>query len=172
MTAIALPGAGFVHAQRTALNPTVLERLRLEPMDDEPGAFAGLRSSVKGATIYGIVQNQLGVLVPNAGVVMVRDLHDGAIVAITRVDGLAQFVVRGFKPGVYVAELVDTSGGIIATTGAFSAEDGQIIQLAPVVPAAPRGLLATVVGNATRTAVSLAAFAGIRPLRSGEPISP
>jgi hypothetical protein len=169
---VALPGTGFLHAQRTVLAPTVLERFRLEPITDTPGAFSGLRSSVKGATIYGIVQNQLGLLVPNAGVVVVRDLRDGGVVAESRVDELAQFAVRGFAPGLYTAELVDVSGGIIATTASFSAEVGEVIQLAPVVPVTPAGWLSTVVGNATSSAVSSAAGAGVMALDSGEPISP
>jgi hypothetical protein len=168
---VALPGTGSLHAQRTVLTPTVLERFRLEPITDTPGAFSGLRS-VKGATIYGIVQNQLGLLVPNAGVVLVRNLRDGSVVAESRVDELAQFTVRGFAPGLYAAELVDVSGGIIATTGSFSADVGQVIQLAPVVPVAPAGWLSTVVGNATSSAVSSAAGAGVMALDSGEPISP
>jgi hypothetical protein len=150
----------------------VLERYRLEPITDSAGAFAGLRSSVKGATIYGIVQNQLGLLLPNAGLVLVRNLRDGGVVAESRVDELAQFAVRGFAPGLYTAELVDVSGGIIATTGSFSAEDGQVIQLAPVIPVSPAGWLSTVVGNATSSAVSSAAGAGVMALDSGEPISP
>ena len=110
----------------------------LKPIEDSPGAFLPLRGNTRGATIFGVVQNHIGELVPLAGIIRVRSLIDGRIIGEVKVDNLAQFSLRGFDPGLYAAELVDEdTGGIRATTPAFSAGVGEVIQLAPVIPVNP-----------------------------------
>ena len=74
--------------------------------------------------------------------------------------------------GVYVAELVGDAGAVIATSGSFTAVAGAVIQLPPIVPVAPQGLLSSILGNATSAAISSAASAGILAIDPGQPVSP
>ncbi|MBA3272114.1 MAG: hypothetical protein H0T71_16540 [Acidobacteria bacterium] len=163
---LVLPGGRALDAQ-----PITVERFRLNPIV-EPVETRGIRASTKGATIYGIIQNQLGAIVPDSGDVRVRDLYDGRVVAETEVNNVAQFVVRGVAAGVYVAELVGDAGAVIATSGSFTAVAGAVIQLPPIVPVAPQGLLPSILGNATSAAISSAASAGILAIDPGQPVSP
>src|SRR5687767_7206693 len=139
---------GPIRATPIRTVPIQAAREVLKPMEDSPGSFMPLRGNTRGATIYGIVQNHLGELIPLAGIVRIRSLIDGRIIGEVKVDNLATFTLRGFDPGLYAAELVDPAGSILATSGAFSAGVGEVIQLAPVIPVSPVSSFASVIGNA------------------------
>ncbi|MEW6320223.1 MAG: hypothetical protein AB1635_03945 [Acidobacteriota bacterium] len=155
----------------TLLQPIGPRAMVVEPILDERGAFTRLPTNTRGM-IYGIVQNHLGELVPNAGTVQIRNLLTGEIVGQAEVNELAQFTLRGFDPGMYSAELVGQSGTIIATSGAFTASVGEVIQLAPVIPAAPLSGLANFASTATTSTVTSAAGSGVLAVEPGRPISP
>jgi hypothetical protein len=148
------------------------ERILAVPLDGTAGAFGPSRAGVARATIHGIVQNHLGELVPQAGDVLLRSIADGRVVATVAVDSLAQFTVFDFEPGFYTAQLVDRSGDVLATTGAFTAGSGEVIELATVVPAAPLTNVASLATNVTQSVVSSAASAGVLAVDPGTPISP
>ena len=152
--------------------PIRYEPVRLQPTTRGDGAFMGLRRDSRSVTIHGIVMNHVGNLVPNAGAVVIRRLTDGVAVGQTQVNDMAQFTVSGFEPGVYAAELVDGGGSIIATSGVFNAGVGEIIQLAPVIPATPLSGLAGVMASATDGALKAASSAGITAVSAGVPASP
>jgi hypothetical protein len=133
----------------------------MKPLEDGLGAFRGLRSDRRSVTIHGIVTNHLGRLVPNAGLIVIRRLEDGANVGQANVDSLAKFMFLGFEPGTYAAELVDGSGRVIATSGALSAGAGAVIELSPVIPGqtGPLALLASATDGVLNSAISIGVMA-------------
>lgn len=141
------------------------------PIINEPGSFSAMPAS-RGANIFGIVQSHVGTLVPFAGVVLVRDLYGGAVVARSAVNGAAQFSARGLPAGVYTAELIGEGGNVIAGTPAFTALMGQQIQLAQTIPANVVPGLGRAVSSATTAALSSAAGSGVMALAPGAPVSP
>jgi hypothetical protein len=163
---------GPLRARQVQGSPTTLAPLRVAPIEDSDGAFRAWRGSARGVTIHGIVVNHVGMLVPKAGVIVIRRLADGEPVGQTEVDALAQFTLRGFDPGTYAAELVDRGGSVIATSGAFSAGIGEVIQLAPVIPAGSASGLASMIGSATDGALNSAVSAGLNAVSAGLPVSP
>jgi hypothetical protein len=163
---------GRLAGQPVRLQPATPVPQRLEPIREGRGAFEPFRSRRNSISVYGIVQNHLGELVPRAGTVMVRNLADGAVVREAEVDALAQFSVKGLDPGVYAAELVGPAGSVLATSGAFSAGVGEVIQLAQVIPVAPVSGLLAALGDATSALVSSAASAGVLAVDPGQPVSP
>jgi hypothetical protein len=121
--------------------------------------------------VFGIVQSHAGVPVPNAGLVVVRELTTGAIAGATQVNELAQFSLRGLPPGLYVAELVQ-AGAVVASTPAFSAAPGQVIQVSHTIPAPPASALLRATRSATAVAISAAASSGVLAISPGLPVSP
>jgi hypothetical protein len=142
------------------------------PILDEVGSFAALRGSARYAEVIGIVQNQSGTLVPNAGLIRIRSLHTGALAATTQVNELAQFSVRSLVPGLYVAELVGSAGSVLASTPAFSAGAGEVIQVAQTIPVVPVQGLARALRSATSATLSSAAAAGILAVAPGVSVTP
>jgi hypothetical protein len=129
-------------------------------------------ASPRGVDVLGIVQNHAGVLVPNAGTVLIRELETGTIAGRGEVNGLAQFSVRALPPGLYAAELVSSSGAVIASTASFSASAGQVVQISQTIPAPPLHAFSRTVRSATEAALSTAASTGITAIRSGAPVTP
>jgi hypothetical protein len=152
--------------------PIRAERIVAVPIDGTAGSFGVTRAGAAGPTIRGIVQNYLGELVPRAGDVVIRSLADGQVVATVPVDGRAQFTASGFRPGFYTAQLIDDDGDVLASTGAFTAATGEVIQLAPVVPVTPLTNAPSFLSNASQTVVSSAASAGVMAIDPRTPISP
>ena len=152
--------------------PIQVGRLVNEPVLNEPGSFTALRTTSRGADIVGIVQNHLGILVPNAGTVVVRELLGGTVFGTTKVNELAQFTLRAVPPGMYSAELVSQSGAVIASTPAFSAAVGEVIQISQTIPSQPRQGFARAVSSATAIALSTAASAGVLAIAPGAPTTP
>jgi hypothetical protein len=156
--------------QRIAV-PPINERINIAPIVDGPGAFSappGLRTS----RILGVVINEVGVVVPSAGFVVVRSLRDGKVVGQTEVDKLGQFNMHGVDPGLYAAELVNPSGSVISTSPSFTVGVGEIVQLTPVVSDSSLGGLASLMGGSTAGAVNSAASAGVIAIETPAPISP
>jgi hypothetical protein len=154
--------------------------IRLEPITltrDETSRGAFLPAVRPGyASLQGIVQNHRGELVPHAGVVLLRSLMTGQVVAETKVDEIATFTVRAFAPGSYMAELVDPhTRAMIATSESFTAGIGAIVRIAPIVPgdtvAGVAQLLQTT-SLATANVVNSAISAGVLAVESGVPVSP
>ncbi len=141
------------------------------PILNEAGSFSPLPSS-RGMTVFGIVQNHAGILVPNAGRVIIRDLFSGRVLARTAVNHLAEYSVRGLPPGVYTAELVNDDGNVIASSPAFTATDGEVIQLAQTIPNTPPQGIARAIRSATMAALSTAAGSGVLAIAPGAPVTP
>lgn len=151
--------------------PPINERINIAPIVDGTGAFfapPGIRSS----RIFGVVINEMGVIVPSAGFVVVRSLRHGKVIGQTEVDKLGQFNVPGVEPGLYAAELVNQSGTVLSTSPSFTVGVGEIVQLTPVVSDTSLGGLASLMGDSTAGAVNSAVGAGVLAIETPDPISP
>ena len=161
-----------IAARHVRSAPIQVGRLVGAPLTNAVGSFSPLRGTPRGANLFGIVQNHMGALVPNAGVVIVRELLIGKVVGTTQVNDLAQFSIRALPPGLYTAELVGNSGAVIASTPAFSAAMGEVIQISQTIPVLPIQGFARAAANATNTALSAAASSGVMAVTEGAPVSP
>lgn len=159
-------------AQRVRSAPLQPARLTGSPTLEGPGAFVPMRGGASGGMVYGVVQNHLGVLVPDAGLVLLRNLVTGEVVAEARVNGLAQFSFRGLPNGLYTAELVGASGAVIASTPAFTAATGEVIQLSQTIPSLPIHAFGRLTSSATSSALTSAASSGVLAVAAGVPVSP
>lgn len=156
-------------ASRLVRVPPISARVTITPVDDQPGAF----STVAGggmSRIYGIVINELGVVVPDSGQVVVRSLATGRVVAQGQVDSLGQFSIPGLDPGMYSAQLMNSAGGVVTSSPAFTVGIGEVVQLTPVVSSSSIGGLAQVLGNATGGATSSATAATLQAAANSVPI--
>jgi hypothetical protein len=162
---------------RQELRPVAIQPITIAPVLASPAAgtdAAALTASaaMRTITVQGVIQDFRGLPVPNAGVVILRDMTDGKAVGETRVDAAAQFVLPGYQPGTYAAELVGIDGQVIATSGSFTAGAGQVVQIAPVVTViAPTGM-PSVLGSVTDGALNTAMGAGLTAISAGVPVSP
>jgi hypothetical protein len=161
-----------IAARHVRSAPIQVGRLVGAPLTNAVGSFSPLRGTPRGANLFGIVQNHMGALVPNAGVVIVRELLIGKVVGTTQVNDLAQFSIRALPPGLYTAELVGNSGAVIASTPAFSAAMGEVIQISQTIPVLPIQGFARAAASATNTALSAAASSGVMAVTEGAPVSP
>ena len=178
---VALLASGqLVSAQGRMLGtPIVKQPLRGDPIrlprdERSIGAFVPTSRTTK-ATVHGIVQNHLGELVPLAGMVVLRSLVTGQAVATAPVDELATFVVKGFEPGVYSAELVSASGSVIASSQSFTAGIGEVIGITPIIPGNTVAGIAQLLNTssaATASVVNSAMSAGVLAIDSGILASP
>jgi hypothetical protein len=151
--------------------PAINERINIAPITDGIGAFTA-RPHASSSRIFGVVINEMGLVVPSAGFVIVRSLKDGKVTGQTQVDPLGQFSLPGIDPGIYAAELVNQSGTVITTSPSFTVGLGEIVQLTPVVPEHSLGAWSTLVGNSTAGAVNSAVSAGVLAIDTAAPISP
>jgi hypothetical protein len=151
--------------------PPINERINITPITDGTGAFSAA-PGVTRSRIFGVVINEIGIVVPSAGFVIVRSLRDGRVIGQAEVDKLGQFSLPGVDPGTYAAELVNQKGVIITTSPSFTVDAGEIVQLTPVVTDPSLGGLAALFGNNTAGAVASAVNAGVLAIDSREPISP
>jgi hypothetical protein len=151
--------------------PPISERINIAPLTEGTGAFSA-PPGVTSSRIFGIVINELGVIVPSAGVVVVRSLGNGKVIGQTPVDNLGQFSMRGVDPGLYAAELVDSGGTVVTSSPSFTVGIGEIVQLTPVVPQNSIGGLASILGNSTSSTINSAANAGVVAVVTGVPVSP
>jgi hypothetical protein len=147
-------------------------RMTARPIEDTVGAFTPMRNTSTRSSAIGSVQNYLGVLVPNAGEVVIRSLIDGRVVAHTQPDQFAQFLIRGFQPGLYTAQLVNETGATLATTGAFTAGPGETVGVTLIIPNSPLANVAAIFANSTSSVVDYAASGGVLAVKTGEPVSP
>ena len=151
--------------------PPIAERIDVRPIEDQVGSFSGLKSP-HATRIYGVVINELGVVLPAAGTVIIRSLADGRAVAQTKVDALGQFSIREIDSGMYIAELVNASGSILTSSPAFTVGVGQVVQLTPVVSQHTFGGLAQFLSSGTTSAVNSAITASILTVAPLPPVSP
>jgi hypothetical protein len=178
---IVLATGGFVSAQGRQLGTPILgQPVRVNPIrlplrdDITRGAFAPNRGS-RAAILHGIVQTDAGDLVPRAGVVQLRSLVTGQIVGMAPVDERAVFVVKGFDAGSYIAELLNGAGGTIAASESFTAESGEVVTIAAIIPADPVFGVAQLLNTssaATAAVVNSAVSAGVLAVDPGVPVSP
>lgn len=152
--------------------PIQLARIEPELLLDSEGSFMPLRGTARGMSVYGIVQDHLGVLVPDAGTAQVRDIITGEVIAEAKVNELAQFSFRGLEPGLYTTELIGRGGSIISSSQAFSAAAGEVIQLAQTVPTIPLTGFGRFISSATSSVVSSAASAGVLAVAEDAPVTP
>jgi len=151
--------------------PPISERIEVKPIEDEQGSFSAVKSG--GASrIYGVVINELGVVLPSSGILLIRSVRDGRPIAQTPVDPLGQFSLRGIDPGLYTAELVNSSGAILTTSPSFTVGLGEAVQLTPVLSQSSIGGLAQILGSSTASAVNSAASAGILAVAPLPPATP
>lgn len=160
-----------VAARHVRSVPVHVGRLVGAPIMNAVGSFSPVRDTA-GVSIFGIVQNHAGALVPNAGVVTIRELLTGRVVGTVRVNELAQFSMHSLPPGLYTAELTGSSGAVIASTPAFSAGVGEVVQISQTIPIAPIGGFARAAASATNSALSAAAGSGVTAVTAGVPVSP
>ena len=151
--------------------PPISERITVSPLEDGPGAFTAAPATT-ASRIFGVVINELGMIVPSAGFVIVRSLRDGKVIGETEVDQLGQFSLPGVSPGLYLAELVNGSGTVITSSPAFTVGVGEIVQLTPVVSSSSTGGLAALLGSTTAGALNAAVNAGVLAVDIPEPLSP
>jgi hypothetical protein len=151
--------------------PPINERINIAPITEGVGAFSATPTA-RSSRIFGVVINELGVIVPSAGFVIVRSLQSGKVIGQIQVDPLGQFNLPGIDPGLYAAELVDASGVIITSTPSFIVGIGEIVQLTPVVTENSLGGLASLVGSSSAGAVNSAVSAGVLAIETPAPISP
>jgi hypothetical protein len=151
--------------------PPINERINISPITDGVGAFSA-PPGISSSRIFGVVINELGLIVPSAGYVIVRSLKNGSVTGQTQVDHLGQFSLPGVDPGLYAAELVNQSGTILTTSPSFTVGVGEIVQLTPVVSDTSLGGFGSLVGNSTAGAVDSAVNAGVLAINTPAPISP
>jgi hypothetical protein len=178
---IVLATGQMVSAQGRQLGTPILgQPVRVNPIglplrdDVSRGAFTPNRGS-RAAVLHGIVQNHAGALVPLAGVVQLRSLVTGHVVGKAAVDSMATFVVRGFDAGSYTAELLDAMGSTIAASESFTAETGEVVTIAAIIPADPVFGVAQLLNTssaATAAVVNSAVSAGVLAVDPGVPVSP
>ena len=104
--------------------------------------------------------------------VHLRDLDSGAIMdqASANHAGEFSFIVPG--RGMYIAELYDETGVVLAASSAVTVEAGQSVGVVILMPS-KIPTLAGLFGNSAAALVSAAAGAGITAVSStGEPLSP
>jgi hypothetical protein len=151
--------------------PAISERIDVRPIDDQIGSFAGLKTTAT-TRIYGVVINEAGTVLPSAGTIIIRNLRDGREVAQSAVDALGQFNIRGIGSGLYMAELVNSSGTILTSSPAFTVGGGEVIQLTPVVPQHSFNGLAHFLNSGTTAAVNSAIAAGVLTVAPLPSVSP
>ena len=156
--------------QRIAV-PAINERINISPITEGIGAFSA-PPAASTSRIFGIVINELGLIVPSAGFVIVRSLRDGKVIGQTQVDTLGQFNLPGVDPGLYAAELVNQAGSVLTSSPSFTVGIGEIVQLTPVVSQSSIGGLASLIGSSTSGAVNSAVSAGVLAVETPAPISP
>jgi hypothetical protein len=161
-----------VSARHVRAAPLQVGRLVSAPVKDAIGSFSPLPHIVRGVSVQGVVQNQLGAPVPNAGTVLVRDLLSNTIAASGPVDEFAQFNMRAVPPGLYTAELVARSGAVIASSPAFSARAGEVIRISQTINSAPLQGLSRAAARATAAALSSAASSGVMAIAPGASVTP
>jgi hypothetical protein len=151
--------------------PISVVRLVSPPVVDVPGTSSGA-SAARGVEIVGIVQNTFGEPVPNAGTAAVRNLETGTIVESSAIGESAQFTIRGLEPGLYSVDIVGPTGGVVASTPAFSAAPGQVVHVAPTIPGVPAQGFLPALHSATSAAISAAASMGVLTILEGAPVTP
>jgi hypothetical protein len=151
--------------------PAISERIDIRPIDDQIGSFAGLKSTAS-TRIYGVVINEVGVVLPSAGIIVIRSLMSGHPVAQTEVDTLGQFAIRGIDSGLYTAELVSSSGKVLTSSPAFTVGVGEVVQLTPVVPQRGFDGLSQLFTSGTTAALISAVSAGVLTVAPLPSVSP
>jgi hypothetical protein len=151
--------------------PPISDRINVGPLDEGLGAFSPMRTSGR-SRIFGIVINELGLIVPSAGTIIVRSLGDGTVRGETLVDTSGQFQLAAVDPGLYAAELVDADGRVVTASPSFSVAAGEIVHITPVVAQRSLAGLSSLVGSSTAGAVNSAVSAGVLAVQTPAPISP
>jgi hypothetical protein len=152
--------------------PVETGRILGQPIEDKAGSFMALRRETGVTRVIGTVLTTQGLIVPAAGIVLLRSLTTGKVVGQVKVDQLGQFGLAGFEPGLYVAEVIDAAGSIIATSPSFAVGFSEVVSVAPIIPANPLTSFAYWATNSTATAVNSATSAGIIATDSGNDKSP
>jgi hypothetical protein len=151
--------------------PPLSERINIRPVLEGPGAFSNARAP-RSSRLFGVVINDLGFIVPSAGLIVVRSLENGIIVAQAEVDARGEFNVPRIEPGLYAVELVDESGAVLTSSPSFSVGTGEIVQLTPVVSQRTDAGLSALLRSGTAGALYAAASVGVLAVQTPAPISP
>ena len=151
--------------------PPLSERINIRPVLEGPGAFSNPRAP-RTSRLFGVVIDDLGFIVPSAGLVVVRSLENGVTVAQTEVDAQGRFNVPRIEPGLYAVELVDKDGAVLTSTPSFTVGTGQIVQLTPVVSRRTDTGLSSFLRSGTAGALYAAASVGVLAVQTPAPISP
>lgn len=161
-----------VAARHVRSVPIQVARRVGDPLMDAVGSFSPLKTASRVVSVSGFVQTHMGVPVPNAGQVIIRDVRTGRSTGTAHVNHLARFDVRSLPPGLYTAELIGPSGRVLASTAAFTANAGDVIQLAQTIPVAQAQRFSRLVSTATSAALTTAASSGVLAVGPGANITP
>jgi hypothetical protein len=151
--------------------PPLSERINIRPVTEGPGAFSKPRAA-RTSRVFGAVINELGFIVPSAGLVVLRSLEDGNIVAQTEVDAFGQFNVPQIAPGLYTADLVDDRGAVLTSSPSFTVGLDEVVQITPVVSQRTDGGLGALLRSGTAGVLYAASSAGVLAIQTPAPISP
>lgn len=104
--------------------------------------------------------------------VHLRNLDSGAVMDQTSADHVGEFSFMVPGRGMYIAELYDETGSVLAAGQAVTVEAGQTVGTVIFLPT-KIPTLAGLFGNSAASVMSAAAGAGITAVSStGEPLSP
>lgn len=134
--------------------------------DSAPAAHSAVALSQSEMRIYGSVRNTANAPVPHV-VLRLRNARTGVIVARTTSDGLGQFAFRVSEPGVYIPEVLDATGRVIAAGDMVTVDLGQSISTLIKLPT--RIPLLGWFGDAAGAVASAAASAGVLAVAATAP---
>jgi hypothetical protein len=174
--AVRLPGTTVHRSLRRACLHTFAVGLALVAGAADTGVCAAA-SAPRGAAapapgvIRGVVWNADNSPLPN-GKVRLRDVSTGRVEGQTMTTGGGEFVFNNVHSALYVAELVDKGGNVIAVGSSFRVDAGAIvttfIRLLP-----RRSWLAGAFSNSAGVVIAAAAGAGVTAIGAkAPPVSP
>ena len=151
--------------------PALSQRVEVRRIENGVGAFSGLRRTA-ATRIFGIVINEHGLVLPSAGVVLIRSIRDGRAVAHSDVDAQGRFDIRGVDSGLYTAELHNSAGSVLTASPAFTIGAGEVVQLTPVLAQTSFAGLTQFLSSGTASAINSAVAAGVMTVAPLPNVSP
>ena len=128
-------------------------------------------SAAASAVVRGMVWNADNSPVPD-GRVRLRNLHTGRAEAATVTTERGQFTFDKIPRGLYLAEVVDQNGKVIAVGQSFRIETGETVATFVRLPAR-RSWFAGAFSNTAAAVIAVASSAGVTAIGStAPPVSP
>jgi hypothetical protein len=123
---------------------------------------AATPAPARTASIQGNAWTALNTAVPHARL-RLRDVETGKVAALTQANEAGLFAFGSVAPGIYVVELVDPRGSVLAVGQRFTVATGQTVATFVRLPAAS-SWFSGFFGNAAAAVASSAASQGITAL--------